>query len=166
MSRTRKTTIVMVIATAIAGAGLLSAQPKGQRATIKGEVVDLWCYLEGGDRGPAKKDCATACARSGNPIGLLDAKGNLYLAAGLKDHEPAQAMLLGKMSEEVTVTGTLVKTGGLQMIYVDSVTDTRQIKSTLDRIDEAIDVTVDRIVSRFEWLSVGARLAAPPPTPH
>jgi hypothetical protein len=22
--------------------------------TIKGEVVDMWCYLEGGDRGAAK----------------------------------------------------------------------------------------------------------------
>jgi len=54
--------------------------------------VDLWCYLEGGDRGPAKKECATACAKAGNPIGVLDAKGNLYVAAGLKDHQPAQAL--------------------------------------------------------------------------
>ena len=47
----------------------------------QGEIVDLWCYREGGYRGPAKKDCATACARAGNAIGVLDAKGNLYLAA-------------------------------------------------------------------------------------
>ena len=69
----------------------LIAQPKGERATIKGEVVDMWCYLEGGDRGPAKKECATACAKAGNPIGILDAKGNLYVAAALKDHQPAQS---------------------------------------------------------------------------
>lgn len=49
----------------------------------------MWCYLEGGDRGPAKKACATACARAGNPIAILDASGNLYVAAGLKDHQPA-----------------------------------------------------------------------------
>jgi hypothetical protein len=99
----------------------LDAQPKGERATINGEAVDMWCYLEGGDRGPAKKECATACAKAGNPIGILDAKGNLYLAAGLKDHQPAQTLLAGKMNEEVTVTGTLIKKGGVQMIYVDSV---------------------------------------------
>ena len=41
---------------------------------------DLCCYLEGGDRGPEKKQCATACAKAGNPIGILDAKGNLSIA--------------------------------------------------------------------------------------
>ena len=42
------------------------AQPKGPTVTVKGEAVDLWCYMEGGDRGPAKKECATACAKAGN----------------------------------------------------------------------------------------------------
>src|SRR5262249_13208035 len=100
---------------------VLDAQPKGERVTIKGEVVDMWCYLEGGDRGPAKKDCATGCANAGNPIGILDARGNLYVAAGLKDHQPAQTLLTAKMSDEVTVTGTIVRKGGVQMIYVDTV---------------------------------------------
>ena len=37
-------------------------------------------------------------------------------------HQPAQAILVGKMSDnEVTVTGTVVKKGGVQMVYVDSV---------------------------------------------
>src|SRR5258706_6699475 len=102
---------VSMLALLIGGARFLGAQPKGERATIKGEVVDLWCYLEGGDRGPAKKDCAMACAKAGNPIGVLDAKGNLYVTAGLKDHQPAQTLLLGKMSQEVTVSGTLVRKG-------------------------------------------------------
>ena len=54
------------------------AQPKGTTVTIKGEAVDLWCYMEGGDRGPAKKECATACAKAGNSIGIVDAKGTVY----------------------------------------------------------------------------------------
>ena len=112
---------LLTVATLALLAGAVStviAQPK---ATFKGEVVDLWCYLEGGDRGPAKKDSATACAKAGNPIGVLDAGGNLYVTAGLKDHQPAQALLLDKMSQEVSVTGTLVKKGGVQIIYVDTV---------------------------------------------
>jgi len=117
----RNTVLVIAMSTMLAGTALLRAQPKGERITVKGEVVDLWCYLEGGDRGPAKKQCAMACAKAGNPIGILDAAGNLYVAAGLKDHQPAQTMLLNRMSDEVTATGTVVKKGGVQMIYVDTV---------------------------------------------
>ncbi len=117
----RKLLTVAMLALLAGATTPLIAQPKGEQATIKGEVVDMWCYLEGGDRGPAKKDCATACAKAGNPVGVLDAKGNLYVAAGLKDHQPAQTLLLDKMSQEVSVTGTLVKKGGVQMIYVDTV---------------------------------------------
>ena len=97
------------------------AQPKGATVTIKGEAVDLWCYMEGGDRGAAKKECATACAKAGNAIGIVDAKGIVYLASGLQDHQPARDILVGKMNEAVEVTGTLVKKGGAQMIFVKSV---------------------------------------------
>ena len=107
------------------------AQPKGERATVRGEVVDLWCYLEGGDRGPDKKQCATACARAGNPIGILDANGKLYLAAGLKDHQPAQALLVNRMSEEVSVTGTVVNKAGMQMIYIDTVNKAAAVSPAL-----------------------------------
>ena len=41
---------VSVLALLITGTSSSTAQPKGERTTIKGEVVDLWCYLEGGDR--------------------------------------------------------------------------------------------------------------------
>jgi hypothetical protein len=97
------------------------AQPKGERLTVSGEVIDMWCYLEAGDRGAAKKACATACARAGNPIALVDDEGELYLLAGLKSHQPAQELLLDKMSDRVTVTGTVVKNPTAQMIYIDSV---------------------------------------------
>src|SRR3982751_6479499 len=107
----RNTILAITMGTVLIGTTLLRAQPKGERITVKGEVVDLWCYLEGGDRGPAKKQCATACAKSGNPIGILDTAGNLYVAAGLKDHQPAQTMLLNRMSDDVTATGTVVKKG-------------------------------------------------------
>ena len=97
------------------------AQPKGERVTVSGEVVEMWCYLEAGDRGAAKKACATACAKAGNPIALVDDKGQLFVLAGLKSHQPAQELLLDKMSERVTVFGTLVKNPNAQMIYIESV---------------------------------------------
>lgn len=120
MTRRAGTAVFVLAVMMVFGARWVSTQPKGEHVTVTGEVVDMWCYMEGGDRGPAKKQCATVCAKAGNPIGLLDAKGNLYMTAGLKDHQPAQALLLDKMSDTVTVTGTLVKKGGVQMIYIES----------------------------------------------
>src|SRR5438132_6168238 len=97
---------LMAVAAVLASAAL--AQPKGPKITVKGEVVDLWCYLEGGDHGADHKQCATTCATAGNPIGILDAAGNLYVAAGIKDHQPGRDILIKQMSNQVTVTGTLV----------------------------------------------------------
>ena len=117
-----------VLALTLGGAVMLAlfvanghAQPKGTKVTVTGEVVDLWCYLEGGDHGPSHKECSTACAKAGNPIGILDTKGNLYVTAGMQDHQPGRDVLIDKMSQNVTATGTLVKKGGVQMLYVESV---------------------------------------------
>src|SRR5947199_8387184 len=105
------------------GLGVLIAlaQPKGETVKVKGEVVDVWCYLEGGDRGADHKQCAISCAKAGNPIGLVTEKDEVYVMMGLKDHQPGKEVLLEKMAETVTVEGTLVKKGGVQVIYVSSV---------------------------------------------
>jgi hypothetical protein len=116
--------VAMILTTVLAGTftgAVAVAQPTGERVTVTGEVVELWCYLEAGDRGAAKKACATACAKAGNPIAIVDAKGQLFTLAGLRSHQSAQELLLDKMSETVTVTGTLVKNPNVQMIYVELV---------------------------------------------
>ncbi len=98
----------------------VSAQPKGEEVRVKGEVVDLWCYLEDGSHGADHRACATECAKAGNPIGLVDDKGNIYVVMGMKDHQPGRDVLLDKMAQTVTVSGTLVKKGGTQVLYVTS----------------------------------------------
>src|SRR5262245_31313906 len=110
-----------VTALLVFGALFTFAQPKGDKVTVKGEVVDLWCYLEGGDRGADHKKCAVACAKAGNPIGLVTDKDEVYVMMGIKDHQPGREVLIDKMAETVTVEGTLVKKGGVQVIYVTSV---------------------------------------------
>jgi len=97
------------------------AQPKGETVRLKGEVVDLWCYLEGGDHGADHMKCAVECAKAGNPIGLLTEKGDIYVLMGIKDHQPGKDVLIDKMAQNVTIEGTLVKKGGVQVVYVSSV---------------------------------------------
>jgi len=113
--------VVMFAVLLYAGVSISFAQPKGATVIIKGEVIDLWCYLEGGDHGAEHKACAIACANAGNPIGILTEAGEIYLAMGAGDHQPGRDVLLSKMAEAVTVQGTLVKKGGIQAIYVSSV---------------------------------------------
>jgi len=94
----------------------------GPRAvTVKGEVVDLWCYIDHKGHGQKHKSCAVACVEAGNPIGIVDGSGNLYIAMGGKKHQPGREILMDHMADTVTVKGNLIKTGGLQAIYVNSV---------------------------------------------
>lgn len=113
--------IAMAIALAMALPAVLWAQPKGKTVSVKGEIVDLWCFLEDGSRGAKHKDCGMTCAKAGNPIGIVDKKGNVYVLMGIEDHQPAKDVLIDNMASTVTVTGTLVKKGGTQVIYVKKV---------------------------------------------
>jgi hypothetical protein len=103
------------------GTSVAIAEPQGETVKVKGEVIDLWCFLEGGDHGVDHKECAVMCAKAGNPIGLLTEKGEIYVMMGMKDHQPGREILIDKMAETVTVEGTLVKKGGVQVIYVSAV---------------------------------------------
>lgn len=113
--------LVVLPALMLLGVLIAHAEPKGEAVKVKGEVVDLWCYLEGGDHGAEHKQCPIACAKAGNPIGLVTEKGDVYVMMGVKDHQPGREVLIDKMADTVTVEGTLVKKGGTQVIYVSAV---------------------------------------------
>ena len=120
----KRSSLVSVCAgfSVLALAGMVAfAQVKGTRVAVTGEVVDLWCYLEHGDHGAKHKDCAVACAKAGNPVGIVDAKGIVYVAMGFKEHQVGRDLLIKKMSQTVTATGSLVTKGGMQVLYITSV---------------------------------------------
>jgi hypothetical protein len=121
MTRTKIAVSLAISLSLFWGAMFAIAQPKGDKVTLKGEVVDLWCYLEGGDKGAEHKKCAVECAKAGNPLALLTESGDLYVLMGIKDHQPGKDVLIDKVAENVTIEGTLVKKGGVQVVYVSSV---------------------------------------------
>lgn len=72
---------------ALLGAFALAVAPGawGQEdIRVKGEIVDLACYLSKGKRGPEHKSCAQMCAKGGVPIGVLTDSEDLYLL--IDDH--------------------------------------------------------------------------------
>jgi hypothetical protein len=90
------------------------AKDSGQIETIKGEVVDLMCYLDHGAKGDKHKGCATKCIEGGGPVGLLTADNKLYLVVG--DHAPMNKELAAKAAETITLKGKVVEKHGVKMI--------------------------------------------------
>ncbi len=110
------------IVTLVLGVGLasprlsLAAEEKagGQTQTLKGEVVDLMCYLDHGAKGEKHRGCAEKCIKSGGPVGLLTADDQLYLVIG--DHKPMNKELAAKAAQTVTLKGKVVERHGMKMI--------------------------------------------------
>jgi hypothetical protein len=96
-----------------------AGEAKEAEQTIQGELVDLACYLEHGGHGEKHKACATSCAQSGLPIGLVDKNGNIYLLIG--DHKPLNAQLADKMGNTVKATGTVSSRGGMKLMEASKV---------------------------------------------
>ncbi len=107
---------------AMAAGAKEGAAAKPEAMTVKGEVVDLWCYMAAGARGAEHKQCAIDCAKAGNPIGIVDDQGNIYLAMGAEDKQPAKNILADKMADTVEATGKVYKQGGVQAIFIEKVT--------------------------------------------
>jgi hypothetical protein len=98
----------------------------GKPATVTGEVVDVSCYLQLGKRGDAHVACGTKCIQNGQPIGLLDAKDNLYLLFA-EEHHPRRdgevelkTVFLPWLAKTVTVTGVAVEMRGYRGLFVQA----------------------------------------------
>src|SRR5436190_22717095 len=56
--------------------------PQGQEITVKGEVLDMTCYIAQNLSGPQHAQCARECIRRGLPAGIKTDDGNVYLLTG------------------------------------------------------------------------------------
>lgn len=110
-------TPVQIVAGAALMMGLLSAAPHARAAetqTIKGEVVDLMCYLDHGAKGEKHESCAKTCIGNGGPVGLLTSDNQLYLVIG--EHKPMNDQLAKLAAKTITLKGKVVERNGMKMI--------------------------------------------------
>lgn len=97
----------------------------GKELVVKGELVDMACYMAHEGKGKKHAECARMCVlKNGTPLGLLTSDGKVYLLiedhSGAKTRKPyAQAKEL--VSETVTITGESHTRGGVQAIVVKAV---------------------------------------------
>jgi hypothetical protein len=92
--------------------------PKPQ--TLKGEIVDLMCYIDHGAKGEKHKGCAEKCIKGGGPVGLL-VGDQLYLVVG--DHQPMNEELAPKAAQTITLKGKVVERHGMKMIENAQIVD-------------------------------------------
>jgi len=112
---------VIVLAFVIAAFAAFAQTKPVKPVSVTGEVVDLWCFVDHGAHGATHKACGVACAQGGNPIGIVDSKGKIYLIMNSEKHGGSRDNLIEHMADTVTATGKVVSKGGLQVLYVDTI---------------------------------------------
>ena len=104
--------------------GKKAAKPAAKETTVKGEVVDVSCYLAHGDKGMGAdhQSCAEACAKAGGPLGILTKEKKLYVSVLPDDHSAGpNAKLLEHVGHDVEVTGLVRTKGGVNGIMITNV---------------------------------------------
>jgi hypothetical protein len=104
----------------IAIATLAAHDIEGKPVTINGTVVDTGCYFAHEGSGPKHVGCATACAKAGIPLAIVDDSGKLYLPIG-EEHHAANAKLMPFIEKKVKVSGTLVEKGGMSALAIKTI---------------------------------------------
>lgn len=88
--------------------------------SVKGEVVDTFCYAAMGAMGESHAKCGMACAAKGIPVGLVEGK-KMYILLPPKDAGGLPKEVTEHMGKMVTVTGKTYEAGGNNFLTVESV---------------------------------------------
>lgn len=116
--KTRTTILTLALILSV-GVGVAFAGSEGKAKSVEGTLVDSKCYLAMGfktnDHG-SMPGCGTACAKGGNPVGVLTAEGKYYTlgvaAPMVADHVGQTIRASGEVKEGVLVAKKLeVKKG-------------------------------------------------------
>jgi hypothetical protein len=108
----------------------LSAQPataqmqvaESTPITLTASVVDLSCNSVYGAAGPDHRMCSQACFDQGIPLALLAQDGTLYVPVTMAmGQERGDKDLRGHAEHTVTVTGKVIKRGGMNTILIESI---------------------------------------------
>jgi len=99
----------------------LHAAAADKDATVKGELVDMACYMSHDGHGAEHADCAVKCVKGGQPLGLKGDDGKLYLL--LADHGDSSAFTKAKdlAGKNVEITGAVATKDGVSGITVHGV---------------------------------------------
>lgn len=123
----RNTLLTALIALAPLGA---QAATEGERVSLKGELIDTWCYFSGVMGGPdavvgsAHHTCAMWCAAGGIPVGMLGEDGEVYMILKLPgdDNSAGGDTFVELTNDTIEADAMLYERDGLKYLVVSEVT--------------------------------------------
>ena len=87
---------------------------------MKGEVLDMTCYIAYNLSGPEHAECARICIRNGLPVGIKSENGKVYLLSG-KPGYPVNAELADYAAKTVTIRGKESVRDGFAQLQVEEI---------------------------------------------
>jgi hypothetical protein len=118
----RKTIILSILASLFMVISAVLPTYAAETVTVKGEVIDTYCYALMGAKGESHRQCAIDCVKAGIPAGLLEEKtGKVYVLLPSKDKIGLPKGVMDKMGRMATVTGKAYTTGGSNFLTVESI---------------------------------------------
>lgn len=121
MSRTKRTFLFAGVVSLLLVLGGLS-QVYAQSVTVKGEVIDTYCYALMGAKGESHRQCAIDCVKAGIPAGLLEeGTGKVYVLLPNKDKAGLPKGVIDKMGRTASITGKVFTSGGSNFLTVESI---------------------------------------------
>jgi hypothetical protein len=92
---------------------------QGQEIVVKGEVLDMSCYIADNLSGPEHAQCAKECIRKGLPVGIKGEDGKVYLLVG--ETQSVNAELADYAAKIVTIRGKETVRGGFAQLQVEEI---------------------------------------------
>jgi len=92
---------------------------QGQEIVVKGEVLDMTCYIAHNLSGPQHAECAKECIRKGLPVGIKGENGKTYLLVGKT--QPVNAELADYAAKTVTIRGKETMRDGFAQLQVEEI---------------------------------------------
>jgi len=119
--------IALGVALVVAGVALAQDSPRripgGVSVEIRGEVVELGCYLRDGARGEGHRACAMACLKNGGqPAIVQDETGALFSLAGATPASDPSPAARQHIAAHVLVRGQLFERNGGRALVVEELT--------------------------------------------
>jgi hypothetical protein len=119
----KKMMILSGLASLLLVLGFVAPVYAAEAVTVKGEVIDTYCYALMGAKGEGHRQCAIDCFKAGIPAGLLENGTNkVYVLLPNKDKGSLpQSAIIEKMGRQASITGKVYTSGGSNFLTVDSV---------------------------------------------
>jgi hypothetical protein len=122
MNTNRKTLVLTLLVISLMVSAGLTKVHAAETVTVKGEIIDTYCFALMRAKGEGHRQCAIDCIKAGIPAGILeDGTNKVYVLLPNKDKSGLPKGVLDKIGRSATITGKVYASGGSQFLTVESI---------------------------------------------